>query len=92
MSKEIADMLKTLHDTSNGIDNFVVYSNLTAILDVGAQIKVTGYAASKKGFIIKDNTTVTIEHGPYPELEGFESSYYIIAEEGLTFNLHTEYP
>ena len=92
LTQEITDRLTVLQETYKDIDNFVILSDFTAILEVGAQIKVTGYAASKEGFIVSDNAAVTIAYGPHPELAGFSSSYYIIAEEGLTFNLYTEYP
>ena len=92
LTREITNTLAKLQENYKDIDNFVILSDLTAILDVGAQIKVTGYAASKEGFIVSDNASVTIAYGPHPELAGFAPSYYIIAEEGLTFNLHTEYP
>ena len=69
-----------MQEANKGIDNFVIFSNLTSILEIGSKVKVTGYAASKEGFIISDNESVTVSYGPHPELSGFQPSYYIIAE------------
>ena len=65
---------------------------MTSSLPIGTSLKFTGYADSKEGITVSDEETVTISFEPHPDLSGYQPSYYIVADEGLSFNLRKEFP
>ena len=66
LRQEVRDGVAQMQEQYEGQDSFIVNNTFTAMLPVGAQLKVTGYANSKEGSIISDEETVAISYGPHP--------------------------
>ena len=75
-------MVQDLAKDSTGKASFVLKRELTEQLEIGASIKIVGFALGKDGVTVTDTAIIDVAYPPQYSLL-YENSHYILAEEGL---------
>jgi len=90
--QRVEELLRLIEKDFEGKDHLLVPSNLTEMITQDTELIITAKALTRNGDFTEDHETLVIEAQPFTQLGGFSPSYYILAEQGLSFDFKKLFP